>query len=133
MTPNHDRSARPRILVVDDDASICRLLETMLEDDYHVGTAATGGEAIHLARSEPPDLMLLDLDLPDIRGVDVLRAMREEAILRDIPVVVISGYDGPEIEVLDAGADDYVRKPLHEDPLKARMAHVLRRPRREDG
>jgi DNA-binding response OmpR family regulator len=116
-----------RVLVVDDEPQILRALRINLRvRGYEVDTAATGKQALEMAARHPPDLVLLDLGLPDLGGYEALRMMR--AISR-VPVVVITARDDEAeiIRVLDAGADDYMVKPFGGGQVDARIRAVLRR------
>lgn len=115
------------ILIVDDDEKIRKLARVNLEKrGYTVREAADGAEAIDLIKDSPPDMMLLDLVMPGISGIDVCIWVRAQS---DIPVVVLSAYDEEDLKVraLDAGADDYVTKPFGYEELLARVRAVLRR------
>ncbi|WP_412544225.1 response regulator [Longispora sp. K20-0274] len=116
-----------RILIVDDEPQIVRALRINLTARQHeVVTAADGAEALRLAASERPDLLVLDLGLPDLDGVDVIRQLRTWS---PVPIIVLSGRAGSldKIEALDAGADDYLTKPFNIDELLARVRAVNRR------
>ncbi|MEV0429340.1 response regulator [Micromonospora sp. NPDC050495] len=116
-----------RILVVDDEPQILRALRINLRArGYDVQVADTGAAALKAAASHPPDLVVLDLGLPDIDGVDVIRGLRGWTT---VPIIVLSGRAGSEDKVaaLDAGADDYVTKPFGVDELLARIRAVTRR------
>jgi two-component system KDP operon response regulator KdpE len=115
-----------RILVVDDERPIRRFLKTCLGDNFYVVEAATGGEALTATVSEHPDLILLDLGLPDMDGMEVVRRLREWT---QTPILVISvrDHEADKIEALDAGADDYLTKPFGAGELLARIRAALRR------
>lgn len=116
------------ILVVEDDAAIARpLLAALRSADYSVEHAATGGEAMSRALERRPDLVLLDLGLPDADGVDVCRSLR--AVVPDTVVVVLTArHDEADVLVaLDSGADDYLTKPFRIAELLARIRAHLRR------
>jgi two-component system, OmpR family, KDP operon response regulator KdpE len=116
-----------RILVVDDEPQILRALRINLSARcYDVVTAADGTEALYQAKTSRPDLVLLDLGLPDIDGVEVIRQVRTWS---HVPIVVVSGRvdSHDKIDALDAGADDYVTKPFNLDELLARIRAVTRR------
>jgi len=116
-----------RILVVDDEPQILRALGATLRGaGYTVDAAATAGEALTAAAVHPPEAVILDLVLPDANGTDVCRELRAWS---DAPVIVLSavGEERQKIAALDAGADDYVRKPFSVDELLARLRAVLRR------
>jgi two-component system KDP operon response regulator KdpE len=116
-----------RILLVDDDAMLRRTLAISLRAEGHdVLLAADGRTALDAVREDAPDLMVLDLGLPDVSGVQVLRQLREWSKL---PVVVLSARDasGDKVEALDLGADDYVTKPFGAEELLARIRAAARR------
>ncbi|MEU0497669.1 response regulator [Mycobacterium sp. NPDC006124] len=115
------------MLVVDDDPQILRALRINLSvRGYEVFTAATGAEALHAAADQRPDVVILDLGLPDMSGVDVLAGLRG---WMTAPVVVLSARTDPgqKVEALDAGADDYVTKPFSMDEFLARLRAAVRR------
>ncbi|WP_433393184.1 response regulator [Micromonospora sp. KLBMP9576] len=116
-----------RILVVDDEPQILRALRINLRArGYDVDLAATGAAALRAAAGHSPDLVVLDLGLPDLDGIDVIRGLRGWSA---VPIIVLSGRAGSEDKVaaLDAGADDYVTKPFGVDELLARIRAVTRR------
>jgi two-component system KDP operon response regulator KdpE len=116
-----------KILVVDDEPQILRTLRINLTArDYEVAVAADGGQALRQAADWHPDLVVLDLGLPDLDGVEVIHGLRGWT---RIPIVVLSGRAGSQdkIEALDAGADDYVTKPFSIGELLARIRAVSRR------
>ena len=116
-----------RVLVVDDEPQILRALRINLRvRHYEVYTAATGTEALEVAGRHPPDLVILDLGLPDLGGVEVIQGLRGWT---SAPIVVLSGRadSADKVEALDAGADDYVTKPFSVDELLARMRAAARR------
>ena len=117
---------RPFVLVVDDEPQIRRLLAITLEAaGYQVMAAVTGQEGLVLAAQHRPELVILDLGLPDLTGQEVLRRLREWT---QTPVVVLSVQDDEagKVAALDAGADDYVTKPFNTDELLARLRTALR-------
>ena len=116
-----------RVLVVDDEPQILRALRINLRvRNYEVDTAATGTEALETAGRHPPDLVILDLGLPDLSGLEVIEGLRGWTA---VPIVVLSGRadSADKVEALDAGADDYVTKPFSMDELLARMRAAVRR------
>lgn len=116
-----------RILVVDDEAQILRALKTSLEARQYEVLAAEGGEmALTLAATAEPDLVVLDLGLPDIEGLEVARRIRA---FSEVPIIVLTVEEAlaSKVAALDAGADDYVTKPFAMEELLARMRATLRR------
>jgi two-component system alkaline phosphatase synthesis response regulator PhoP len=119
-----------RILVVDDDTEIVRLLRAYLERaGFQVLVAYDGEAALHTLRRERPDLMLLDLMLPDRDGWDVTRVVRSDNSLKAIPIIMLTARveDQDKIVGLELGADDYVTKPFNPREVTARVRAVLRR------
>ena len=118
---------KPLILVVEDDAPVRSLITTTLRaHDYRFLSAANGESAILEASSHNPDIMLLDLGLPDLDGVEVIHRVRTWS---NLPIIVISARseDTDKIEALDAGADDYVPKPFRMMELLSRIRALIRR------
>jgi len=116
-----------RVLVVDDEPQILRALRINLRvRDYQVDVAATGTEALQMAARHPPDLVILDLGLPDLDGVEVIEGLRGWT---KAPILVLSGRadSTDKVEALDAGADDYITKPFGVEELLARMRAAVRR------
>ena len=119
---------KPLILVVEDDACVKNLITTTLETshEYRILTAQNGEQAILSAVSQNPDVILLDLGLPDMDGVAIIRKVRS---FSETPIIVISARseDKDKIEALDAGADDYLTKPFSVEELLARLRVTFRR------
>jgi two-component system, OmpR family, KDP operon response regulator KdpE len=116
----------PLVLVVEDEPQMRRFLRaTLPAHGYRLAEAETGAQALVEAATRAPDLVLLDLGLPDMDGVEVTRRLREWS---SVPVVVLSarGQEGDKVQALDAGADDYLTKPFGIDELLARMRVALR-------
>jgi two-component system, OmpR family, KDP operon response regulator KdpE len=116
-----------RVLVVDDEPQILRALRINLRvRNYDVDIAATGSAALEAAAKHPPDLVILDLGLPDLDGVQVIEGLRGWT---QAPIIVLSGRadSTDKVEALDAGADDYVTKPFGMEELLARMRAAVRR------
>lgn len=119
-------SANTQVLVVDDEAAILRFLKPALEaNGYEMATAGSVAEATKRIAAESPDIVLLDLGLPDGDGKDVIRRAREWS---DVPIIVLSAREREteKIEALDLGADDYINKPFNVGELLARMRTALR-------
>jgi two-component system KDP operon response regulator KdpE len=115
------------ILVVDDESQITRVLRTSLSGHgYLVRTAADGDEALEVMREWPPDLVITDLSMPNMGGLELCRRIRSKSA---VPIIVLSvrGEEKPKVDALDAGADDYVTKPFNINELVARVRAGLRR------
>ncbi len=118
---------KPLILIVEDDPQICRFLRaTLAAEGYHYHEAITAEDGIAQANTRRPDLILLDLGLPDRDGLEVISRVRESS---QVPIVVLSarGREDDKISALDLGADDYVAKPFGVGELLARIRAALRR------
>ena len=116
-----------RVLVVDDEPQILRAMTIMLKArSYEVVVATNGKQALATAAQSSPDIVVLDLGLPDLDGLDVIRGLRGWS---KVPIIVLSGRSQgvSKVDALDAGADDYVTKPFNVDELLARLRAVTRR------
>jgi two-component system KDP operon response regulator KdpE len=126
-------SLKQRILIVDDENGICRFMAAILESQgYGAIVARTGAEAYALIVSQCPDLVLLDLGLPDMDGLSIVKWIREWS---QVPVVVVSArmHEKDKVAALDAGADDYITKPFGPSELLARIRTALRHAGRNAG
>ncbi len=126
----HLSDTRTKILVVDDEKDIADSVGISLESEgYNVVKANTGHDAIEKARLEIPDLILLDIMLPDMNGYEICNRLRKDPLTKLIPIIMLTGRGGlnDKIEGLDLGADDYITKPFNVRELKARVRTVLRR------
>ena len=122
--------ATQRLLVVDDDPEIVRLIRAYLEKaGFEVLTAHNGNTALHILRREKPDLLILDLMLPDRDGWDITRFIRNDGVLHQIPIIMITARvdDTDKIVGLELGADDYMTKPFNPREMVARVRALLRR------
>ena len=120
---------KPQILFVEDDAAVGNLIATTLEtQNYQFHRAKNGSQAVMDALSCRPDVMLLDLGLPDIDGIEIIKKIRSWS---NLPIIVVSARsdDRDKVAALDAGADDYLTKPFSVDELLARLRVALRRVR----
>ena len=122
-----------RVLVVDDDPQLREALTRALElDDYQVATASNGAQALEAISAQRPDVVVLDVMMPYVGGLDVCRTLRER---KDrLPILVLTARDevGDRVAGLDAGADDYLTKPFALDELRARLRALLRRTTPDD-
>lgn len=125
-----------RILVVEDEADLRQVLEfNLAQQGYEVDTAATGAEGVRLARERKPDLILLDIMLPDFSGLDVCRQIKSDPALKGVAIVMLTAR-GEEIDRVvgfEIGADDYVVKPFSVRELMLRVGAILRRAHAESG
>jgi two-component system phosphate regulon response regulator PhoB len=123
--------ANEKILIVDDEEDVLELVRYNLDKNgYKVETAATGEQALAKARAKPPDLIILDLMLPGIDGLDVCKKLKNDTKTQNVPVIMLTAK-GEETDIvtgLELGADDYVTKPFSPKVLVARIRRVLQRP-----
>ena len=127
MTHAHDSAGQHRILVIDDEAAIRRFLHSALSsEEFRLHEAESGHEGLSAATAFRPDVILLDLGLPDLDGVEVIRRIREWS---NIPIIILSvrEQEHDKVAALDAGADDYITKPFGVGELLARIRAALRR------
>lgn len=119
-----------RVLVTDDDAITRMLVKLLLErEQFEVLEATNGREAVEIATRERPDLLLLDLNMPEMDGYEAILQLRKDLALATLPILVLTAEDGPGVErrVLEMGADDYILKPFEPDILLSRVNAVFRR------
>jgi len=122
-------SARGKVMIIEDDRAICNFMRRVLEaNDYETVLVYTGREAIGLLASHCPDVVILDLGLPDMDGIDVLKDLRTWSLM---PVIVVSARvdEKEKVHLLDAGADDYITKPFGTSELLARIRTAIRHTR----
>ena len=120
---------KDRVLVVEDDKRISNFIKTVLEaNNYDVIVAQTGAEAYSMVTSQCPDVVILDLGLPDMDGMKILQGVREWS---SMPVIVVSArtHERDKVEALDLGADDYITKPFGTSELLARIRTAIRHTR----
>src|SRR5215216_3920535 len=132
---SNSTSDRGRVLIVDDDRKILDLLVDLLElEGYLVTTAADGAEALDLALSFHPDIVVSDVVMPNVGGLELCRRLKENSRTTDVPVLLISGLitsDDAGIEGLQAGADDYLDLPFRNEELLVKVARLVERHRIE--
>ncbi|MEW6235870.1 MAG: response regulator [Candidatus Omnitrophota bacterium] len=122
--------ARENILVVDDEEDILSLVEyNLVKEDFNVNCVMTGEEALSRTRSAAPDLLVLDLMLPGVDGLEVCRILKNDPQTKEIPIVMLTarGEESDVVRGLELGADDYITKPFSPNILLARIRAVLRR------
>lgn len=122
-------AARGKVMIIEDDRAICNFMRRVLEaNDYETVLVYTGREAMSLLASHCPDVVILDLGLPDMDGIEVLEDLRRWSLM---PVVVVSARtdEREKVRVLDAGADDYITKPFGTSELLARIRTAIRHAR----
>ena len=119
---------KPKILVVDDTPQNIRLLDALLSSHgYTVTSASSGSDALEKVRSEPPDLVLLDIQMPNMNGYEVCRRLRADPATRFLPVVMVTSSDSEvRVSALEAEADDFVSKPFNQQELLARVRSLVR-------
>jgi DNA-binding response OmpR family regulator len=118
------------ILVIEDDYIVARTIERSLRgDEYHVTLASRGEKGVVIARQNPPDLVILDIIMPDMDGYQVCRAMRSDPVLAETPILFLTAKVKPQDKIagFKAGADDYLCKPFNVDELILRVQAILRR------
>ncbi|UCE81641.1 MAG: response regulator [Deltaproteobacteria bacterium] len=116
-----------KVLVVDDELEIRDLLrEVLKQEGYEVLLASAGEEAIELAKRETPHVILLDVRMPGIDGVEVCKRLKTEPKTQYIPIIMITGYDENKIAAIEVGADDFVNKPIDLVELVVRVKSILR-------
>jgi two-component system, OmpR family, response regulator RpaA len=122
-----------RILVVDDDVEVAKSIEASLRKQYQVFVVYSGIEAIKEARRHCPDLIVLDVLMPGMDGLETCRELRTDPTLTDVPILFLTALGRPEDRVagLRAGADDYLTKPFNLEELQLRIAAILRRVKKE--
>jgi response regulator RpfG family c-di-GMP phosphodiesterase len=123
MSRQIDTSKANRLLIVDDEPINIQILSSILGDDYTLNVATNGKKALELARSQSPDLILLDMIMPEMDGVEVCQTLQADEKTKDIPVIFVTGMSDPASEErgLDAGAVDYISKPVSPPIVKARV------------
>jgi len=120
---------RPRLLIADDDRALAETMRDVLEEDFAVGLAADGNEAVARARDERPDVMVIDARMPRLDGFDACRALRDDPRTADLPIIMVTGGTGPTLatEAFAAGATDYLAKPFSISQLRTRARTCLLR------
>jgi CheY-like chemotaxis protein len=116
---------RKTILICDDEPALRELIRASLDDRYHFAEASDGLTALELAREVEPDVVILDLMLPRLGGLEVLARFRADEDLRRVPVLVITAWNETREDVLAAGAADFASKPFDPDTLKASIENLL--------
>lgn len=130
VTTTQTETTAPRILIVEDDADIAALMRRYLEKGgFRVDVRGSGGDAMRVIAETPPDLLVLDVMLPGITGLDICRAVRADERTADIPIIMVTARadESERIGGLDIGADDYLAKPFSPGELVARVRALFRR------
>jgi CheY-like chemotaxis protein len=123
MKPEQSPGEKNRLLIVDDEPSNIQILSAILGDDYILIAATNGRKALELAGAQSPDLILLDMMMPDMDGLEVCRALKKDPATQDIPVIFVTGMSDAENEErgLQVGAVDYISKPVSPPIVRARV------------
>lgn len=125
---NKESMTRPKILVVDDEPMYVELLEGYLSEDYDIVTAYSGDEALLRVKTTSPDLLLLDIVMPDKNGYEVCKILKDNPKTMSIPIIIVTALreNKDRIKALEAGADDFLSKPVDILELTARVKSLLR-------
>ena len=116
-----------KVLIVDDEQVVMDLLSRLLRDEvYEVITAANGAKAIRLAKSENPDVILLDFKMPGLDGIETCKWLKTREETRFIPIIMITGFEDNKTDAIEAGVDDFVNKPIDLVELSVRVRSILR-------
>jgi signal transduction histidine kinase len=126
--PERSPGRKLRLLAVDDEPRILRLMNAVLSGSYDLATAGDGEEGLRLALTTRPDLILTDFNMPKMTGQELLQRLRQEASLDDVPVIVLTGHEDDQLRVdlLRNGAQDFLVKPFSVEELRVRIANLLR-------
>ncbi|MCX9083509.1 MAG: response regulator [Candidatus Methanoperedens sp.] len=131
MDPNEieAQESKGKVLIVDDEEVNIRIIEAYLNKEYKIIKAQSGNEALSKIREDKPDLVLLDIMMPQISGYDVCKSIKENDATRFIPVVMITALSGSDakIKAIEIGADDYLTKPVHRIELLTRIKSLLKK------
>ena len=117
-----DTPHRPRLLIAEDDHELAETMREVLEEDFAVGVAADGNEAVKRAQDECPDVMVIDARMPRLDGFDACRALRHDPRTADLPIIMVTGDTKPSManDAFEAGATDYLPKPFSISQLRSR-------------
>jgi DNA-binding response OmpR family regulator len=118
-------NGRKTILICDDEPALRELIRASMDDGYEFAEASDGIIAMELAREVNPDIVILDLMLPRLSGLEVLARMNEDERLKDVPVLVITAWNETREDVLSAGADDFVAKPFDPEDLRSAVNRLV--------
>jgi len=136
MNPNeiNPRGSKGKVLIVDDEELNIKLIEAYLDEEYEVITAQSGSEALNKIIEDKPDIVLLDIMMPQISGYDVCKSIKENDATRFIPIVMCTALSGSEAKVkaIEIGADDFLTKPINRIELSARIKSLLKKKKYQD-
>ena len=136
MNPNeiNPRGLKGKVLIVDDEELNLQLIEAYLNEEYEIITAQSGTEALNKIIKDRPDIVLLDIMMPQISGYDVCKSLKENDATRFIPVVMCTSLSGSEAKVkaIEIGADDFLTKPINRQELFARIRSLIKKKQYQD-
>lgn len=123
MDKMYTSTHKPKLLIVDDEAILRDTIQDVLEAQFEMLHASNGKEAIEISKKHQPDVIIMDVMMPVMSGVDACKILRTESSTRDIPILMITGVNTVEkrIELFDLGVDDFISKPFHNEELKSRI------------
>jgi len=127
--PNNVENIKPRVLVVDDEPQLRRLLQEFLKDHYTLFMASNGKEAIELAKKNAPDLIVMDISMPEMDGFQACEVLRQDSATSEIPILFLTAYNSADyrVKAFNLGADDFISKPIEFEELLARLRSKYRR------
>jgi DNA-binding response OmpR family regulator len=122
---------RPRLLIAEDDAALAETMREVLEEDFAVNVTGDGSAAVRQARTDRPDVLVIDARLPQMDGFEACRALRRDPVTANLPIIMVTGDSAPGLvhAAFEAGATDYMQKPFSISQLRARATTCLMRRR----
>ena len=116
-----------KVLIIDDEMPIRKLVRSVLkEDGYEIIDAKNGREGLELALEEDPDVIVMDVKMPEMSGLDACRELKKHAKTKDIPVLILTGVEESKKEAVEAGVDDFLNKPFESEELRVRVGSMMK-------